>query len=458
MVPKVSACVRMYRLHELGDCFLVTFRAGKSCSRLLVDCGSFRNSQASRGRLTEIVEHIRGDLGGQPIDVVVGTHQHNDHVSGFSHCAELFKSIGVSNVWLSWLDDPRDTMARSIGEKHNNFGRALYDARRGLETVQFGARGQRSLEIVDDMLGFYGATPKEPPVFPANCVAMLKTLSKEQTQYLRPGNVLDLPGMPVGSVRVHVLGPPRDSELLYRKDPRTGESYDHALALANLSAQRMLSATTNLGDRQSADEVQYPFNAPFKRRDRDAYSDRLSAILQVYEDEPWRDIEDDWLQEIEGLSLYLDSFTNNSSLVFAIELVASGKVLLFAADAQSGNWLSWDKIQWDVGARKTDDLLAKTVLYKVGHHGSHNASLVAALEKMTHPDLIAMIPVHKQDPNIVKDRGWRMPATKLLQRLMTKTSGRVMQMDNDPPFDPKSWVAVDVAPVVEDLYMEVTIA
>ena len=29
-----------------------------------------------------------------------------------------------------------------------------------------------------------------------------------------------------------------------------------------------------------------------------------------------------------------------------IELLKSGKVLLFAADAQTGNWLSWADVKW----------------------------------------------------------------------------------------------------------------
>jgi LacI family transcriptional regulator len=42
--------------------------------------------------------------------------------------------------------------------------------------------------------------------------------------------------------------------------------------------------------------------------------------------------------------------------VLAIELVASGKVLLFAADAQSGNWASWGSVGWDQPGVSTDDL------------------------------------------------------------------------------------------------------
>ena len=126
------------------------------------------------------------------------------------------------------------------------------------------------------------------------------------------------------------------------------------------------------------------------------------------------------MQQAEALALYLDTFTNNSSLVLAIELVESGKVLLFAADAQTGNWASWKKVKWERSDVSTDDLLARTVFYKVGHHASHNATLVEAFEKIGHPELVALIPVHKKDPNITKKNGWKMPARNLFKRLVEK--------------------------------------
>jgi hypothetical protein len=70
-----------------------------------------------------------------------------------------------------------------------------------------------------------------------------------------------------------------------------------------------------------------------------------------------------------GLALDLDNATNNTSLALAIELGPGGKVLLFPADAQVGNWFSWRDQSWkdDKGRDVTvDDLLARTVFYKVG--------------------------------------------------------------------------------------------
>ncbi len=463
----LSASVRMYRLHELGDCFLLTFRAGPDTSRMLIDCGSFRNSGASKARLKEIVAHIDEECDKKGLNVVVGTHQHNDHLSGFVHCHEEFKAIGVKEVWLSWLDDPKDGLAKGVADSQRRLTKALYAAREGLKSRPIGARGRSAVEVLDDMLGFYGAKGSAPPALPAQGTENLRVLSGKAPEYLRPGRVLDMPGLPPGLVRVYVLGPPRDTDLLYRKNPRTGESYDHALAAAELAATKWLDASACRMGEISSEEQQYPFNGIWKRR-KGTGSSELRKLISKYRSPAcaWRTIDDDWLEQGESLALFLDSYTNNSSVVLAIELVESGKVLLFAADAQTGNWLSWEKIPWVAPGISLDDLLKRTVLYKVGHHASHNATLVAMLEKMTHPDLVALIPVHKKDPNIAKENGWRMPAPKLLRKLRKKTSNRVLQMDDKPALDChpgkepalSSWKNCGIKPRITPLFIELEFA
>jgi beta-lactamase superfamily II metal-dependent hydrolase len=469
MATKVSATVRMYRLNELGDCFLLTFKNGSAQSTMLIDFGSFRNSPASSNRLKEILKDIHGELKGKPLDVVVGTHQHNDHVSGFAHCQTELKKVGIDQVWLSWLDDPKDCMARDIGAKHHNLALALHSVQQKLANVSLTQRGARAAEVIEDMLGFYGASnaSKAPPAFPAEAVAILKTLGKQEPRYFRPGTIADMPGMPSGSVKVYVLGPPRDGEKLYKKDPKTGQSYDLKLSLAHLSARKLLDAAANRRGEQSAEEAEYPFDRTLKQRDTGEFPAALATMVRTYRDkgDAWRTIDDDWMQEVEALALYLDSFTNNSSLVLAIELVESGKVMIFAADAQIGNWESWAEAKWSQASCRTDDLLQRTILYKVGHHGSHNATLVDAFEKMTHPHLSAVIPVHKKDPNITKPNGWKMPARRLLGRLIERTSGRVLQMDDEqaPGCDPtkspakEAWAKAGIKPRVTDLYFELPI-
>lgn len=466
MTTNLTASVRMYRLNELGDCFLLTFSTGVHKSRMLIDCGSFRNSSASKARLQEIVANIQSELGEARLNVVVGTHQHNDHLSGFVHCEAAFRKIGVEQVWLSWLDDPQDHMAQGIGATHNNLKLALFSAHSQLQSSPSGRKGLRPLGVLEDILGFYGVKGTgTQPVLPADAVRILKSIGQKAPRYLKPGNVLEMPGLPEGTARVYVLGPPRDNDLLYRKDPRTGESYDHALVSAQLSANKFLEAANSHRGLISSDEVQYPFSEGVKRRGTADRSAALKKVVTAYNhrDDTWRKIDDDWLNQAEALALYLDTFTNNTSMVIAVELVASKKILLFAADAQVGNWLSWPNVKWEEEHVTTDDLLARTVFYKVGHHASHNATLVGALEKMNHPDLAALIPVHKKDPNITKSAGWKMPARNLFKRLAEKTSGRVLQMDGvnpescDPRKDPaaSAWKKLDIKPKQTALFTEI---
>ena len=145
----------------------------------------------------------------------------------------------------------------------------------------------------------------------------------------------------------------------------------------------------------------------------------------------WRRIDHDWMSVAGELALNLDSNTNNTSLVLAIEFIDSGKVFLFPADAQYGNISSWPALSWSIkdqnGQQSTvtgADLLARTVLYKVGHHGSHNATLKGQeLEQMSSSELVAMIPVNRA---MAKKKHWNMPLPQLLARLEEKARGRVL--------------------------------
>ncbi|MDB5198763.1 MAG: hypothetical protein JWO92_726 [Chitinophagaceae bacterium] len=425
MAKPVIVSVKMFQVGELGDCFLLTFKEEGKESNVLIDCGSFRNSARSKTRLNTIVTYIKKQLGDKKLDIVAGTHQHNDHLSGFVHCEALFRGR-IKQAWLSWLDDPKDSMARKIKKDQ----KSLVDTVRALQNKMNKPSMKSTREVLTDMLGFYNAAGSDPEI-PAMGIEILKKIGENDVKYLSPGNSMDLPGLSSNAVKVYVLGPPKNQKLLFDKDPNKSETYDPNLAFANISATRFLSALENYSSgSKDRSEEQFPFNYEYKKTE--AKADR--EIIRRYNNrnEGWRKIDNDWLQTASRLGLYLDSYTNNSSLVLAFELVKSGKVLLFAADAQTGNWLSWDQIKWNnmpVGF-SSNDLLQNTVLYKVGHHASHNATLVKALESMQHPELVAMIPVDTSDPNIKKANGWKMPARNLYKRLKEKTNFRVLRMDD----------------------------
>jgi hypothetical protein len=135
--------------------------------------------------------------------------------------------------------------------------------------------------------------------------------------------------------------------------------------------------------------------------------------------------------------------------VLAIEL-AGGDVLLFVADAQVGKWESWHDLTWTVDGKTVTgpDLLSRTIFYKVGHHGSHNATLKEnGLELMTNLR-IAAIPVNHQ--MAVKKRWGNMPLPELVTALVAKTGGKVLRIDQD--------LAAPVQGVVEtDLYFDIAL-
>jgi hypothetical protein len=154
----------------------------------------------------------------------------------------------------------------------------------------------------------------------------------------------------------------------------------------------------------------------------------------TWDAEPWRQIEHDWTAAVEALALNLDSHTNNTCLVIAFELEDEGRVLLFPGDAQIGNWLSWQDCKWSLGETTGSrtvtgpELLARTSLYKVGHHGSHNGTLRdLGLEQMTSDELVAFLPTHKAQAEL--NRWHEMPFKPLVQRLGERSGGRVVQSD-----------------------------
>jgi hypothetical protein len=154
-------------------------------------------------------------------------------------------------------------------------------------------------------------------------------------------------------------------------------------------------------------------------------------------------------------------------VALAIELKDDNRVLLLPADAQLGNWQSWEKLTFiisETGGQAhevtSSDLLKRTVFYKVGHHASHNATLKEnGLEAMEREDLLAMIPV---DGSVAKNKKWQMPAPALYRRLLDKTRGRVLRSDTGWPEDKPGnltdaeWQKVrnDENIIIEDLYID----
>jgi hypothetical protein len=426
--------VRMYR-QGLGDCFLLSFDVGRSRPfHMLIDCGALKSKHYPSALMVEVVTHILEVTDGH-LDVIVLTHEHWDHISGFKQAETLFNDkdrCKVGEVWTAWTEDPKRDDVAILKERFKKKKKAVQAAMTRMAPAA-DARLADYRDAVGHLFGFFGGLGAAAGNTETTWDSALK-LGKNR--YLDPKKApLELPELP--GVRIYPLGPPDDPEFV-KKRLSTKETYEgdsHAPSLA----QNFYAALHEQDDPEAASLAQ-PFDSHYRVPIDEAKNDPWFKQRYTFDekhDDYWRSIEYDWLMSAGELALHLDSYTNNTCLALAIELSDGGKVMLFPGDAQVGNWLSWDKLSWQVkdssrpGTQKTvtaADLLSRTALYKVGHHGSHNATMKGrGLERMGSEHLVAMIPVHRATAD---DQKWEFPFKPLWDRLKEKTRGRVLLADS----------------------------
>jgi hypothetical protein len=424
--------VRMYR-QGLGDCFLIAFPTTSARPFfMLIDCGVVLGTPDATSRMQKVVNDIARVTG----------------VSGFVQSRDLFDKMTFRQVWVAWTEDPADTLAKKLRAERRIAENALRMAVAHLGLAGDSGWAQRVGSLVEFFRATSGSTE--------DALAYVKKRSAEgKPRYCRPGEPpISLPELP--GILFWVLGPPRDEKLIKKSNP--GKNTAYGLDAGPEEAQALLIAglTRGMGAAADAlipaDSIKDPFDSvysiPLARAshvpffERRYYGDSSDGSVydndakQEVRDQSWRRIDTAWMGVSETMGLQLDSAANNTSLVLAIEMVATGELLLFPGDAQAGNWLSWQDLKWEpggsVGPKSVTgtDLLARTVFYKVGHHGSHNSTLKAkGLELMVSDALVAVIPV--DHAMAVKKRWGRMPLPDLVERLKEKTHGRVLKVDDE---------------------------
>ena len=472
--PANSVTVRMYRIGH-GDCFLLAFATAdpKKPVYVLIDCGYKPGSPAFiNTKALDIGRNIVAATGGR-VHIAVITHEHQDHVNGITEAN--FAGLSIDQAWFAWTEDPEDDVANDLRKKFKDKLLGLVGARN-----RFAAAGDvKQAERLDDFISFEFGGDDDRAFQPAQMETMLGaagggSANKRSMQifkdrandvrYLRPHEeIMTLPGKE--DTRVFVLGPPKDPDLLKTLDPEGDEEF-RAHALSSASTGNYFAAAAR-GAARVGDPSRGSGRPPFANRytvasekamrDRthgwffkarygvDKFAAARSAgrgEFEVDDNPAWRRIDTEWLYSSEQLALDMNGQTNNSSLVLAFELGKGGKVLLFAADAQRGNWLSWAKTSWKDGKETVTvkDLLGRTVLYKAGHHCSHNATLngkladtYANLSWMAQGDhgreFTAMITAVRKWAETQK--GWDHPFKAIKDELLKKASGRVFQTDTD---------------------------
>lgn len=459
-MPSISSVkIRMYR-QGFGDCFLLQFYDGDSRKQtMLIDCGLKLNDHVPGITLSDVRDDIQNELKAgdtskakPKLDILVVTHEHWDHISAFHPKDGLYDNFSIEKIWLAWTENPEDDDAKVLNKGLQKRIKALKIASERLkkkkaEHTRFYAQfagGDRILAAretfnadLEDVLNFYGPLTAKKTVSGISAkdkykisldtqLAMdhIRSLSKGESgiKYCNPGEMIedkhDLPG-----VRIFVLGPPK-SKLLTKDAPAKGAKSEVYFG-DNSSIAGLVDGLLAMGDTDTKVDESRPFGNIASLSMEEAKKENFFKKTYLYPDDGWRKVEDDWLDMAGSLAMQMDSDTNNTSLALAIQL-PGGKVLLFPGDAQVGNWLSWHDLKWKVKNGSSTEvinatiLLNATVLYKVGHHASHNATLKElGLELMTSDELVALVPEKEKQYNGI-------PYKPLVRKLKEKTKGRLI--------------------------------
>lgn len=354
----VGLRVRMYRV-GFGDFFLLSVPSRSGQEHILIDCGVHHADIDSIG---DAVAQMAKDCGGK-LALIVMTHRHADHISGFAKCADVFKTISVDAVWMPWFEDPanKEAVRAQAGLT------ALADQlQMNLANPAFAAVAGEDLDRYRFMAAnITGGDAKQGSN--QHALAVLKSgFAKGQTRlfYYKAGDAAELPqGLIDAGLNAQILGPPTDLKLV---------------------GQMRKTAQEYLTDGEEDPDAAFsPFH-PIFRVDAEAYDPEAFKYLSV------EDIRSRFLgfqlNALAASAANADKFLNNQSLVVLFQF--KGKSLLFVGDAQWGNWQNFlyggayganGRTEITPEAR---EILKNIDFYKVGHHGSANATPVDAVKIM----------------------------------------------------------------------------
>jgi hypothetical protein len=377
-----------------GDCFLLGFHyAGNDDRFVLIDFGSTELTRKRRPRSREFLEYMkkvaddiaarcgrRNGKGGQ-LHAVIATHRHADHINGFATKAkpdapdasgDVIRSLAPRFVVQPWTEDP-DLDAKAIGPKEaatiggpRGFAALLagmqsaaagiakeaarLDTRRMAlpgdspdgatgTPAAAGARREERVEFIGQ-IQFLGEDNISNLSAVRNLIAMGKRKGAKPL-YLHADSAanLDLPG-----VKTHVLGPPTIKQSDAIQKMRSADDIEFWMLLGATGTRFTASGDAPFPGRGCVDGAHVPDHTRWVRDHiRSARAETLLGIVRT-----------------------LDKQMNNTSLIVVFEV--GGARLLFPGDAQLENW------QYALENPEYRKLLAGTTFYKVGHHGSRNAT------------------------------------------------------------------------------------
>ena len=354
MVP-TSVRVRMYQV-GFGDCFLLTFRyQGRSKPRhVLIDFGTTAAPSGSPAKLlARIAEDISKTVGKDPF-AVVATHRHRDHIAGFDPGSNgkgpgaVIAALKPQFVVQPWTEQPDlavDAQAppgfKGLAARQETLASLQAIARHAVEVALPNLQRSFQHTATADQLAFIG----EDNI--SNEGAVRNLMEMAPNDYVYAGKTTRLARFLPG-VKVTVLGPPtvkqhagvrkeraRDADEFWSLQGKALGVGDKSGSTGNMALFPRHGQTTG-------------GSAPLWARWiikslRSAHGDQLLELVRS-----------------------LDTAMNNTSVILLFEF--GGHRFLFPGDAQIENW------EYALGQKKFTELLKNVTVYKVGHHGSLNAT------------------------------------------------------------------------------------
>jgi hypothetical protein len=363
--------IRSYQV-GFGDCFLLTFhyppRGTKPAfdRHVLIDFGSYPEKRvAGKSVLNRVAAEVRKDCGGK-LHAVVASHRHADHINGFTTRADgkgsgnVIASCDPDVVVQPWTEDPDAQPSASsstvpLPAGHRAFAAALQhmsevaalvateaEAVRGALARESGFGRQKVRE-----LAFLGGDNITNPKAVQNLIDMGSKPAKKAV-YVSYGTKSGLEAVLPG-VKTYVLGPPtlKQSESIRKQRTSDPDEFWQLQAAA-------LRNTTAAGKRGL---LRFPRSAV----DRRSHPHTRWLIPKL------RALRGEQLLEIVRR---LDGQRNNTSVILLFE--TANQKLLFPGDAQIENWSY--ALREAENSGRVRALLENVTFYKVGHHGSRNAT------------------------------------------------------------------------------------
>ncbi len=370
-IQPTKLTIRTYNV-GFGDCFLLSFHYRTTVKHVLMDFGSTKRPKEMKSSpMRKIAKDIQKQCGGK-LHAVVATHRHRDHIGGFRTSSngkgsgDIIAACSPDVVVQPWTEHPHaaEEALAPPGIKLENVqamrpkSEDTYAAMQSF--VSYTNHLSKKFTFEKDLRirkGFTRKTLKnweEIEAVGATSLANLKAVKNLATMadanyyiYFRSKSGLEqlLPG-----VNIHVLGPPtlEQSKGKSRQQVHTHNEFWKLQAHAERAAKPgfdLFPEALKIDSRKTID------HRWFQQRVQSTYSGQLLEFVTS-----------------------VDKALNNTSVILLFE--CNGKKLLFSGDAQIENW--------EVALAEDDvkELVKGVNVYKVGHHGSRNATPEKSLWKL----------------------------------------------------------------------------